>query len=85
MVFVALWEELAHRVITLEWSHFIRLKQNNVLDSKKWESKDELQIAIVHWIEGIYHRRRRKCSLGKMTLVEYEMAREVVDKELLVA
>jgi hypothetical protein len=39
----------------------------------------------MHWIEGTYHRRRRKCSLGKMILVEYEVAAEAVDKELLVA
>jgi transposase InsO family protein len=37
------------------------------------------------WIEESYHRRRRKGSLGKMTPVEYEVAHEVVDKELLVA
>jgi transposase InsO family protein len=61
------------------------LLQNNVLDSKKWECQEELRIAIVHWIEGSYHRRRRKRSLGKMTPVEYEVAAEAVDKELLVA
>jgi hypothetical protein len=64
---------------------FHSLLQNNVLDSKKWESQEELRIAIVHWIEGTYHRRRRKRSLGKMTPVEYEVAAEAVDKELLVA
>ncbi len=64
---------------------FHSLLQNNVLDSKKWESQEELRIAIVHWIEGTYHRRRRKRSLGKMTPVEYEVAAEVLDKELLVA
>jgi putative transposase len=64
---------------------FHSLLQNNVLDSKKWESQEELRIAIVNWIEGTYHRRRRKRSLGKMTPVEYEAAHEVVDKELLVA
>jgi transposase InsO family protein len=64
---------------------FHSLLQNNVLDSKKWESQEELRIAIVHWIEGTYHRRRRKRSLGKMTGVEYEVAAEAVDKELLVA
>jgi transposase InsO family protein len=64
---------------------FHSLLQNNVLDSKKWESQEELRIAIVHWIEGTYHRRRRKRSLGKMTPIEYEVAAEVVDKELLVA
>jgi putative transposase len=64
---------------------FHSLLQNNVLDSKKWQSQEELRIAIVHWIEGTYHRRRRKRSLGKMTPVEYEVTHEGVDKELLVA
>jgi transposase InsO family protein len=64
---------------------FRSLLQNNVLDSKKWEPQEELRIPIVTWIEGTYHRRRRKCSLGKMTPMEYEAAHEVVDKELLVA
>jgi putative transposase len=57
----------------------------NVLDSKKWESQEELRIAIVMWIEESYHRRRCKPILGKMTPVEYEVAAEAVDKELLVA
>jgi transposase InsO family protein len=64
---------------------FHSLLQNNVLDSKKWESQEELRIAIVIWIEKTYHRRRRKRSLGKMTPVEYEAAHEMLDKELLVA
>jgi transposase InsO family protein len=64
---------------------FHSLLQNNVLDSKKWESQEELRIAIVHWIEKTYHRRRRKRSLGKMKPVKYEVAAEAVDKELLVA
>jgi hypothetical protein len=37
------------------------------------------------WIEESYHRRRCKPILGKMTPVEYEVAAEAVDKELLVA
>ena len=61
------------------------LLQNNILDSKKWESQEELRIAIVNRIEETYHRRRRKCSLGKITPVQYEGAHEIVDKELLVA
>jgi transposase InsO family protein len=64
---------------------FHSLLQNNVLDSKKWESQEELRIAIVIWIERTYHRRRCKRGFGKMTPVEYEVAAEVVDKELLVA
>jgi len=46
---------------------------------------EELRIAIVDWIEGTYHRRRRKPILGQMTSVAYEGAHEVLDKELLVA
>ena len=61
---------------------FHSLLQNNVLDSKEWESQEERRIAIVHWTEGTYHRRRGKRSLGKMAPVEYEVAHEVVDKEL---
>jgi transposase InsO family protein len=83
--FVALWAEWAQLVTTLEWSLFIHLKQNNVLDSKKWESQEVLRIAIFTWIEGIDHRRRSKRSLGKLTPVEYEVAHEVIDKELLAA
>ena len=64
---------------------FHSLLQNNVLDSKKWESQEEPRIAIVHWIEGTYHRTRRKRSLGKMTSIEYEGAAEAADKELLIA
>jgi transposase InsO family protein len=64
---------------------FHSLLQNNVLDSKKWESQEELRIATVTWIERTYHRRRRKRGLGKMTPVKYEVAVEAVDKELLVA
>jgi transposase InsO family protein len=64
---------------------FHSLLQNNVLDSKKWEAQEELQIAIATWIEGTYRRRRRKPSLGKMTPVEYEAIHDAVDKELLVA
>jgi putative transposase len=63
---------------------FHSLPQNNVLNFKKWESQEVLRIAIVNWIEGTYHRTRRKRSLAKMTPVEYEAAHEVVEKELLV-
>lgn len=51
---------------------FHSLLQNNVLDTKKWETREELRLAIITWIERTYHRRRRKRGLGKMTPVEYE-------------
>ena len=59
---------------------FHSLLQNNVLDTKKWETREELRLAIVHWIERTYHRRRRKRSLGRMTPVEFEAVFQAVDE-----
>ncbi|WP_405910227.1 IS3 family transposase [Streptomyces sp. NBC_00828] len=52
---------------------FFSLLQKNVLDRRKWATRQELRIAIVTWIERIYHRRRRQTSLGRLTPVEYEI------------
>lgn len=52
---------------------FFALLQRNVLDRRRWTTRDELRIAIVTWIERTYHRRRRQIALGRMTPVEYEM------------
>jgi putative transposase len=51
---------------------FFALLQKNVLDRQPWETRDELRIAIVTWIERTYHRRRRQRALGRLTPVEYE-------------
>lgn len=51
---------------------FFALLQKNVLDRKRWRTRDELRIAIVTWIEGKYHRRRRQARLGRLTPIEYE-------------
>ena len=48
------------------------LPKNNVLDTRRWETREELQLAVVTWIERTYHRRRRQRVLGKMTPIEYE-------------
>lgn len=53
---------------------FFATLQNNVLDRKRWTTRDELRLAIVHWIERTYHRRRRQRRLGKLTPIEYELA-----------
>jgi hypothetical protein len=37
-----------------------------------WETRDELRIAIVTWIERTYHRRRRQAALGRLTPIEFE-------------
>ena len=52
---------------------FFSLLQKNVLDRKVWETRLELRLAIVAWIEGKYHRRRRQRGLGKLTPIEFEV------------
>jgi putative transposase len=51
---------------------FFSLLQKNVLNTKRWETREELRIAIVTWIERTYHRRRRQEALGRLTPIEYE-------------
>jgi putative transposase len=51
---------------------FFALLQNNVLDRQRWQTRDELRLAIVTWIERTYHRRRRQRRLGRLTPIEFE-------------
>ena len=52
---------------------FFALLQKNVLNRRRrWETRDELRIEIVTWIERTYHRRRRQPALGRLTPIEYE-------------
>ena len=51
---------------------FFALLQKNVLDRRRWATRDELRIAIVAWIERTYHRRRRQAALGRLTPIEFE-------------
>ena len=53
---------------------FWALLQTNVLNQRRWRTRDELRYAIVYWIEHTYNRRRRQRGLGKLTPVEYELA-----------
>ncbi len=50
------------------------LLQKNVLDRRRWRTRDGLHGAVVFWIEHTYNRRRRQRALGKLTPVEYELA-----------
>jgi transposase InsO family protein len=52
---------------------FFSLLQKNVLDTQRWETREQLRLAIVTWIETKYNRRRRQRRLGKLTPVEFEM------------
>jgi transposase InsO family protein len=56
---------------------FFALLPNNVLNRKHWSTREELRMAIVHWIERTYHRRRRQRGLGKLTPIEFETVYEV--------
>ena len=51
---------------------FFSLLQKNVLNRQTWETRDQLRLAIITWIERTYHRRRRQRALGKLTPVEFE-------------
>jgi putative transposase len=51
---------------------FFSLLQRNVLDRKRWQTRDELRLAIVVWIEAKYHRKRKQRRLGKLTPIEFE-------------
>jgi transposase InsO family protein len=51
---------------------FFSLLQKNVLNRKRWDTREELRLAIITWIERTYHRRRRQRRLGRLTPVEYE-------------
>ena len=51
---------------------FFALLQKNVLDRQRWNTREELRLAIITWIERTYHRRRRQQRLGRLTPIEYE-------------
>jgi putative transposase len=49
------------------------LLQNDVLDRRRWRTRDELHEAVVFWIEHTYKRRRRQRAIGRLTPVEDEL------------
>lgn len=51
---------------------FFALLQNNVLDRQRWQTRADLRLAIVTWIERTYHRRRRQHRLGRLTPIKFE-------------
>lgn len=51
---------------------FFALLQKNVLNRKRWATREELRLAIVIWIEGTYNRRRRQRALGCLTPIAFE-------------
>ena len=51
---------------------FFSLLQKYVLDRRRWDTREELRIAIVTWIERTYPRRRQQSTLRRLTPIEYE-------------
>jgi len=52
---------------------FFALLQKNVLDRRRWATREELRLAMITWIERTYHRRRRQRRLGRLTPIEFEL------------
>lgn len=52
---------------------FFSLLQKNVLNTRRWDTRADLRLAMVTWIETKYNRRRRQRGLGKLTPAEFEM------------
>lgn len=57
-----------HAAMESFWS----LLQTNVLNQRRWATRQQLQLAIVAWIERKYHRQRPRDSLEGLTPIEYE-------------
>jgi putative transposase len=53
---------------------FFSLLQKNVLNRRRWASRDDLYNAILFWTQHTYNGRRRQRSRGRLTPVEYELA-----------
>ena len=52
---------------------FFSLLQKNVLNRRRWATRQQLRLAIITWIENTYHRRRRQDTLGRLTPIEFEI------------
>lgn len=57
---------------------FFALLQRNVLDRRRWSTREDLRLAIITWVERTYHRRRRQRRLGKLTPIEFETIHQPV-------
>ena len=55
---------------------FFSLLQKNVLNRRRWGTRQQLRLAIITWIENTYHRRRRQHTLGRLTPIEFEILQQ---------
>jgi len=54
---------------------FFSTLQIELLDTRKWQTPEELKTAVFEYIEVFYNRRRRHSSLGYQTPYEFENKR----------
>jgi len=57
-------------------SFFATLK-GELIYTRSWQTRHQARLAIVHWIEVIYNRRRRHSSLGMLAPMVYEQQHQV--------
>lgn len=62
-----------YRSINTAMESFFSLLQKNVLNRRSWDTREQLRIAIITWIERTYHRRRRQATLGRLTPIEFKI------------
>ncbi|SFA60710.1 Integrase core domain-containing protein, partial [Rhodococcoides kroppenstedtii] len=48
--------------------------QRELLDTRSWDSRDQLASAIFEWIEAWYNPHRRHSGIGYSSPVDYEHA-----------
>ena len=58
---------------------FFSLLQKNVLNRRRWTTRQQLRLAIITWIESTYHRRRRQDTLGRLTPIESEILQQAAN------
>ncbi len=46
--------------------------QRELLDRRRWKTKDELASSIFEWIEAFYNPVRRHTSIGDRSPIEFE-------------
>lgn len=58
---------------------FHTLLQKDVLNTQRWQTREEFRLAIATWIETKYHRKCRQRGLGKLTPIEPETIHMAAD------
>ena len=55
---------------------FFALLQKNVLNRQRWDTHQDLRLAILTWIEKTYQPRPRQPAPGKLTPIEFQQLHE---------